>query len=156
MRVLIVNNFAKVTGGADLHCLELSEGLRERGHEVRWLATLAEDNLENAGAFVPSGVSAENREHLDPVAKFRAARWALWNPNAAAAMERLIQDYRPDVVHVHKAYVQLSVAPVVLAARHGVPVIQTAHDYEFVSASPLDSDGGKWDRKRVQVFLPGS
>ena len=31
----MVNNFARITGGADLQCLELSEGLRERGHEVR-------------------------------------------------------------------------------------------------------------------------
>ena len=60
--------------------------------------------------------------------------------------DRLIRQFRPDVVHVHKAYVQLSVAPVVVAARHGVPIVQTAHDYEFISASPVDSTGGRWDR----------
>jgi glycosyltransferase involved in cell wall biosynthesis len=48
-------------------------------------------------------------------------------------------------MHVHKAYVQLSVSPVVEASRHGVPVVQTVHDYEFVSASPFDSSGSWWD-----------
>ena len=82
IRVLIVNNFARITGGADLHCLELTDGLRERGHEVRWLATRSDENLENAGAFVPpcgcgQPGSPRTRDRL------RAARWALWNPHAA-------------------------------------------------------------------------
>jgi len=147
MRVLMVNNFARVTGGADLHCLELSEGLRERGHEVRWLATRSDQNVETSGEFVPHAVDAQSRDRLTAKQRLTAARWAIWNPHAAAAMERLMRAYRPDVVHVHKAYVQLSVAPVVIAARHGVPVIQTAHDFEFVSASAVDSSGGLWDRK---------
>ena len=146
IRVLLVNNFARITGGADLHCLELTEGLRERGHEVRWLATASDQNLEVAGAFVPAGVDADSREHLGTRDRLRAARWALWNPHAAAEADRLIRQFRPDVVHVHKAYVQLSVAPVIVASRHGVPVLQTVHDYEFMSASPVDSAGHAWDR----------
>lgn len=150
IKVLIVNNFARITGGADVHCLELSEGLRERGHEVRWLATASDRNLETSGEFVPLDLHTENRDELGLPEKLRAARRAVWNPRAAAATKRLIHEYQPDVVHVHKAYVQLSVAPVVIAARHGVPVVQTAHDYEFVSASPLDSGGGRWDRKETK------
>jgi glycosyltransferase involved in cell wall biosynthesis len=147
----MVNNFARITGGADLHCLELTEGLRDRGHEVRWLATRSQDNLETSGEFVPYAVEAGTREDLGPRQRLRAARWALWNPHAAAAMERLIREYRPDVVHVHKAYVQLSVAPVVVASRNSVPVVQTAHDFEFVSASMVDPDGGLWDRDESRL-----
>ena len=33
-------------------------------------------------------------------------------------MDRLVREFRPDVVHAHKLYPQLSVAPVVVAARH--------------------------------------
>jgi len=147
----MVNNFARITGGADLQCLELSEGLRERGHEVRWLATRSEKNLETSGEFVPYAVDAQSRDRLTAKERLRAARWAIWNPHAAAAMNHLMRAYRPDVVHVHKAYVQLSVAPVVIAARHGVPVIQTAHDFEFVSASTVDSGGGLWDRTESRL-----
>jgi glycosyltransferase involved in cell wall biosynthesis len=142
----MVNNFARITGGADLHCLELTEGLRQRGHEVRWLATASDRNLETEGDFVPYAVDAQSREKLSAAGRLRAARWAFWNPHAAAAADHLIRSFRPDVVHVHKTYVQLSVAPVIVAARHHVPVVQTAHDYEFVSASAVDSTGGSWDR----------
>ena len=46
LRVLIVNNYARITGGADLQCLKITEGLRHRGHEVRWLATESTANVE--------------------------------------------------------------------------------------------------------------
>lgn len=146
MRVLIINNYAHVTGGADLHCLEITEGLRDRGHEVQWLATASPNNIEHSGEFVPLTVTTGNRDDLPLHRRLDAARRAIWNPSAARAMERLADGFRPDVVHVHKAYVQLSVAPIVVAARQRLPLVQTVHDYEFVSASSFDSSGGRWDR----------
>jgi glycosyltransferase involved in cell wall biosynthesis len=71
-----------------------------------------------------------------------AAR-ALWNARAAAATRQLVGSLDPDIVHVHKLYPQLSVAPVVVASRMGIPIVQTVHDYEFISASPFD-DAGSW------------
>ena len=63
----------------------------------------------------------------------------------------MLDEFRPHVVHVHKAYVQLSVAPVVIASRRAVPVVQTVHDYEFLSASPIDATGGAWDRDESKL-----
>jgi glycosyltransferase involved in cell wall biosynthesis len=57
-------------------------------------------------------------------------------------MKRLLGDYRPDVVHAHKLYPQLSVAPIVEAARARIPVVQTLHDFELISGSALDARGG--------------
>ena len=74
------------------------------------------------------------------------ATHAVWNRSAAAATRRLISDFRPDVVQAHKLYPQLSVAPVVVAAAAGVPVVQWAHDYEFVAAHPEDDRGSRVDR----------
>lgn len=145
MRVLMVNNYAHVTGGADLHCLEITEGLREAGHDVAWVATDSPQNVETRGAFVRRRVGTETRADLSPLAQLDVARRALWNRDAFGATTRMLDEFRPDVVHVHKAYVQLSVAPVVAASSRGVPVVQTVHDYEFLSASPIDATGGAWD-----------
>ncbi len=57
-------------------------------------------------------------------------------------MARLMEGFRPQVVHAHKLYPQLSAAPLVVASRAGVPIVQTLHDYEFMSASYLDHRGG--------------
>ena len=146
MRILIANKFARVTGGADRHCLDLAAGLRGRGHEVVFLSTASSVNLEHAGSFVKCSVSHSSRDSLPPRERVAVASRAVWNTDAAHASRELVESFRPDVVHAHKLYPQLSVAPLVVAARAGIPVVQTLHDYEFLSASPLDHHGGLRDR----------
>ncbi len=150
MRVVFVNNFAHLTGGADQHCFELASVLRERDHDVAFLATHDAANVEHEGIFVPCRVSHTTRESLSRRRQAQAFAGALWNRDAAAAMSRLVDEFRPDVVHAHKVYPQLSVAPIVVAARRGVPVVQTLHDFELVSASAIDARGGRLDRDETR------
>lgn len=151
MRVLLLNNFAHITGGADRNVLGLTAALRERGHEVSLLATASDLNVEREGRFVRAPVTHASRDRLGVVAKSDVAARALWNPEAAEAMRHLIARFRPDVVHAHKLYPQLSVAPVILAARAGLRIVQTLHDYEFLSASHV-RHGGSWlDRDEARA-----
>jgi glycosyltransferase involved in cell wall biosynthesis len=145
VRIVIVNNFAYVTGGADHHCFALARALRDRAHEVAFLSTTGTTNEETQGEFVSCSVTNLTRDDLSAPQRLGVAARAVWNPEAAAALRRLLRSFRPDVVHLHKLYPQLSIAPAVLAAR-AVPVVQTLHDYELVAASPFDHDGGRVDR----------
>lgn len=151
MRILIVNKFARVTGGADRHALDLAMLLRARGHEARFLSTASAENLETEGTFVPCSVTNQTRAELRWNAAAGVAVRAIWNREAAAATERELTRFRPDVVHAHKLYPQLSAAPVVVASRAGVPVVQTLHDYEFVAASPLDARPRWLDGRETQL-----
>lgn len=143
MQIALVNKYARVTGGADLHCLELARGLRDRGHEVAFLSTADGENLDQQGVFVPATVTNATRAGVRGGKAAQVAGRAIWNARVAIAAKELFSDFRPDVVHVHKLYPQLSVAPVVVAATRGIPVIQTVHDYEFISASHSDHTG-RW------------
>lgn len=151
MRILIVNKFARVTGGADAYCLGLAAAMRARGHEVALLSTSDPRNQESEGAFVPATVTRDDRATLGARSQLRVASSAFWNHTAYDAMRRLIADFTPEVVSAHKLYPQLSVSPLVAARRARIPVVQTAHDYEFVSASPID-DTGRWtDRDEASL-----
>lgn len=145
MRILIVNNFPYVTGGVDRHCLDLASLLRRAGHDVAFLSTDAPHRIATHGAFIPLLVTNSTRDELPPLDSARVATRSTWNRTAHAAMQRLIQDFRPDVVHVHKVYPHLSVSPLMAARDAGVPIVQTAHDYEFVSANPFDHTGATFD-----------
>lgn len=151
MKILIVNDHARITGGADIYCFELDRLLCERGHEIRFLSTMHPENLTDQGAFIPQIVSRSSRDSLGPAAAARVAGLACWNQTAAVATKHLIDDFAPDVVHAHKLYPQLSVAPIVVAAQRSVPIVQTAHDYEFVSASAFDDGGGAYDRSEERL-----
>jgi len=76
---------------------------------------------------------------------------AIWNRHAAAATRRILADWKPSIVHAHKLYPQLSVAPIVAASRAGVPVVQTLHDFELVSAGALDARGGWRDEDETRA-----
>lgn len=151
MRVLIVNKYAYVTAGADWHCLELARYLRAAGHDVAFLSTESDRNLEDSGRFIPLSVTHFSRDELSAREEVGVAARALWNPEAAAGMQDLVHSFRPDVVHSHKLYPQLSAAPLVVAARYKVPIVQTFHDYEFMSASALDHRGGWPDRAESRL-----
>lgn len=150
LRVLMVNKFARVTGGADRCALSLTDALRLRGHDVRWVSTTSPANVE-CGWFVPALATSETRDALPMRARAAAARVALWNRSAYQATCEAIDSFRPDVVHAHKLYPQLSVAPIVAASRRGVPIVQTVHDYEFMSANPLDFSGRRVDRTETRA-----
>ena len=152
MKVVLVNKFVSYTGGADRHTVGLGRALMRQGHDVAYLA--ARDDRFPGGGDVPEGdvhyvdatVTHASRDTLPVAGRVRAAANAYWNASAAHAMERVIESFRPDLVHLHKLHPQLSPAPAVVAAKRGVPIVQTFHDFDLISASPTDSRGGLWDR----------
>ena len=146
MRVVMVNRFATADGGADKHAVALTGHLRARGHEVMFLSTAGGANVERAGAFVPPAGLDFWREQPPARARLLVAADAVWNRRAAAAMRALADRFRPDVVHAHDLYPQLSAAPVAEAAARGIPIVQTLHNYELLSASSVDHTGGAIDR----------
>jgi glycosyltransferase involved in cell wall biosynthesis len=146
MRIAIVNAYGHLIGGADYHCLTLGRALEDNGHDVEYLTTASQLNSVRRGRFVPLTVSHETRDSLSTRKRVAAAWNALWNADAASAMRRLITEYRPDIIHAHKLYNQLSAAPVVVAAQAHIPIVQTLHDYEFISANPYDHRARRIDR----------
>lgn len=148
MRILMINKYAYVTGGADKQCLSLARLLREAGHEVAFLSVSSPRNVETFGSFVTCRVRHDTRDGLSAGERIRVLESAIWNREAANAMASIIREFHPDLVHAHKLYPQLSVSPIVSASRMSVPIVQTLHDYEFISASPYD-DSGKW-RDRLE------
>jgi glycosyltransferase involved in cell wall biosynthesis len=151
MRILMVNKYVHVTGGADRQCMSLAAALRRAGHEVAFLAMSSADDIEQEGVFVPMPVTHETRDDLAVAARVRVLRDAFWNGSAADAMRTLIANFRPHVVHAHRLYPQLSVSSIIVARRAGLPIVQTLHDYEFLSANPFDARGGKVDRTESRL-----
>ena len=104
LRVLLVNKFGHVTGGADQHVIGLAAALREKGHEVCILTTSSPLNVERNGRFVPLLVTNASRDELPALRRAEVAGRAVWNWSAAREMRLLIDEFRPDVIHVHKLY----------------------------------------------------
>lgn len=62
----------------------------------------------------------------------RAARNAVWSVDEASNVQRLITLHRPDVVHIHNLFPQLSPLVIRAAASRGVPVVVTLHNFRLM------------------------
>jgi len=56
----------------------------------------------------------------------------IWAPGAQRDLATLLRAERPDVFHLHNPYPLLSPSVVRTAHAHGVPVVQTVHNYRHV------------------------
>src|SRR5579872_767814 len=119
MRILLVNDYGGLNGGAEIQMFGLRDGLRARGHETRVLTSTA--GLESASPAVDYQACGTN-------SSFRTLLQTA-NPWAAWALRGALKDFRPDVVHLNLFLTQLSplILPVLnLPAFRNIPRIYYA------------------------------
>ncbi|MBS43841.1 MAG: glycosyl transferase family 1 [Nocardioides sp.] len=153
MRILHVNKFLYRRGGAESYMLDVAAEQRAAGHHVGFFSMEHPDNDED-----PNGDLFPSRMELNPppdgaAARARTAAQVLWRRDARKAMERVLDRERPDVVHLHNVYHQLSPSILRPLAQRGVPAVMTLHDYKLVCPTYqfLDADG-----KICEACLPAT
>jgi glycosyltransferase involved in cell wall biosynthesis len=118
MRILFIHNRYRQEGGEDI-ALDLEVRLlQQKGHVV---STLLFDN-EGMEGFVK---------------KIGRGVQALYNRRSARVVERTIREFRPELVHVHNLFFTASPSVIRVAARHGLPVVLTLHNYRLICANAL-------------------
>ncbi len=151
MRILHVNKFLYRRGGAESYMLDLAESQRQRGDHVAFFSM---EHPEND--IDPNEDLFPDRMELDPppdgaLARIRTAGQILYRPDARAAMDRILDRERPDVVHLHNIYHQLSPSILRPLAKRGIPAVMTLHDYKLVCPTYQFLDHGKI----CEACLPG-
>src|SRR5262245_28266834 len=106
--------------------LDLADLQGQHGHTVGFFGM---DHPNNDQVSVGRAVSFAE---FDPPpagapAKVKLAARMIWSREAGSAMEDAIASFRPDVIHAHNIYHQLSPSVVHAAARHGIPMVLTMH-----------------------------
>ncbi|MEK8106126.1 glycosyltransferase [Micromonospora sp. M12] len=67
----------------------------------------------------------------------------LWSPASRRGLARVIDEFRPDVLHLHNIYHQLSPSVLAAARTAGVPCVLTLHDYKLACPSYQLLDRGR-------------
>ena len=62
---------------------------------------------------------------------------AVWSRQSFEALDASLRSARPDVAHIHNTFGQLSGSIYWALARHGVPVVQTLHNYRWICPNAL-------------------
>jgi glycosyltransferase involved in cell wall biosynthesis len=147
MNVIVVNDFATITGGADRVALTEATALAERGHRV----TLVAGHGEPAPGLLAAGVEVRSTGQpttLGDPSRLRAISRGIWNPVSASLLEAVAAaaDPRSTIVHVHGFTKVLSSSVIRSALNARLPVVATLHDY-FVACP----NGGFFNYQRNEV-----
>jgi len=137
MRILLVHNRYIQRGGEDAVYDAEASLLRERGHQI----------IE----FIK-----DNRD-IDPHAQLALAANTVWSRQSRRELLETIDRNDPDVMHVHNTLPIISPSAYYAAAKLGVPVIQTLHNYRPLCLPGLMSRNGKVceDCRKSRFYGPG-
>lgn len=131
MKVLQANKFFFRNGGSETVMFQERDFLLAQGHEVIDFSMDDPRNFESPyrDHFVA------NQDYRGPqgkLAKLRTAAQFIHSGGAARKMYALVRETRPDIVHCHNIYHQLTPSIIGAAKRGGAKVVLTLHDYKPV------------------------
>ncbi len=129
MQILQVSKFFYPHAGTETALFATRALLSANGHDVIDFAMQDARNAPSAYAdyFAPHRAYAAG---TPPVQRVRDALASVYSWPARKALARLLDDYHPDVAHLHIVYHQLTLSVVDELAKRGIPVVMTLHDYK--------------------------
>lgn len=146
MKILQVHKYLYRKAGAEAYLLDLAGFLVEHGHNVALWGTNVRPMIQDSRFMIHEDMLVDYLNFDRPenlVRDFRKFRHMLWSREAAGKFERVLKEFKPEVVHLHNIYHHISPSILPVAARHKVPVIMTVHDYHLINPNYTLYDHGE-------------
>ncbi len=122
MKILLANKFYYRRGGDCIYMLNLEQLLKAHGHEVAVFAMDFPENLETPWKkYFPSNMS-----------KLKVFTRPFGDTETRKKFTHLLEDFKPDVVHLNNIHTQLSPIIGEIAHQKGMRVVWTLHDYKLL------------------------
>lgn len=124
MKILMVNKFLYPVGGCESYMFSLAKKLQEHGHEVEFFGLKNPKNIvgNKWNLYVDS---YDEKKIFNPLS-------LVYNKKAKKLMLRILDEFKPDIVHMNNIYYHLSSSIVDACKLRKIPVFITIHDYQFV------------------------
>lgn len=136
MKVLLVNKFHWNKGGSEKYYFELGELLKQHDHEVAYFSMENEKNIKTGDKeyFVP-------KFDLNNSSKLKALD-VIYSKKNEKMMEKALDEFKPDVVHLNNFQRQLSASIIKPIKKRNIPIVFTAHDVQAIcpAITMMDND----------------
>jgi glycosyltransferase involved in cell wall biosynthesis len=130
VRILLAHNYYQQRGGEDVVVEQELELLRAKGHAV-----------------------ALHSVHNDDIRGWRrtasAGALAVYNPAARAVLAEELRRFRPDIVHVHNFFPQLSPSLFDACRAADVPSVMTLHNFRLLCPTSILFLNGKIEERSL-------
>ncbi|GAB7197159.1 glycosyltransferase family 4 protein [Dickeya oryzae] len=134
MKVLLVNKFFYIKGGAETVYFQEHDRLKAAGVEVMTFSMQHENNFPSdyASYFVDN---VDYHQRSGVVGAIKTAVNFIHNSQACKKLRALLHQEKPDIVHFHNIYHQLTPSLISVARESGCKTVLTAHDYKMICPS---------------------
>lgn len=139
MKILLVNKFYYQRGGAETYILEIEKKLLSLGHEVAIFSMHHPKNIETSWSkYFISRVSFNEGGMMQ---RLVGAARVLYSFEAKKKFQDILKDFKPDIIHLHNIYHQISPSILPVAKKLGIPVVMHLHDYKLICPNYQLFDG---------------
>ncbi|WP_294950253.1 glycosyltransferase [uncultured Eubacterium sp.] len=131
MRILLVNKFHYLRGGSEKYYFELAKLLKDHGHTVAFFSMKNENNIKTGDReyFV-------DEIDMNTGSKFEALN-VIYSKKNKALMEKALEEFKPDIVHINNFQRQLSASIIDAVKEKNIPLIMTAHDLNSICPASI-------------------
>lgn len=128
--VVIINDYARVEGGAAKVAIASARGLALAGYNVTYIFAVgpASDDLVHANIKL---IDLKQYDLLDNCNRLEASIKGIWNGRSYKVIKNYLSDFDPinTIVHIHTWVKSLSISAVSAVISSTIPRVLTLHDY---------------------------
>jgi len=129
-RILIVNKFFYKRGGDCIYAINLAHLLEQQNHEVAIFAMNFPENIKSGWeCYYPYQVNFSDRKFKGEIL---AISRLLGFGGIKSSFLKLLEYFKPDVVHLNNIHSYLSPIVAKLSHDRGIKVVWTLHDYKLI------------------------
>ncbi|BDA70274.1 glycosyl transferase group 1 [Calothrix sp. PCC 7716] len=115
MKILQVHNAYQHAGGEEVVVAAEYDMLKQYGHTVQqWI-------IQNSGL-----------DNINFITKTKIGLQSIWSHDSYKHIRQKLQEFQPDVVHVHNTVPLISPSVYTACRDAGVPVVHTLHNYKLI------------------------
>ena len=136
MNILMVNKFLYPNGGSETYVFQLGEYLERAGHSVQYFGMEHPDRC--VGNAVNAYTSTMDFHTSKGLSKIGYAFRTIYSTEARKKLRLVLDDFKPDVVHLNNFNYQLTPSIIVEVMKwkkdtgHKCNIVYTAHDFQLI------------------------
>lgn len=139
MKVLQIDKYFYLKGGAETVFFNTIDLLEENGHQV---IPFCLNSIKNRpSVYNEYFVNYPELSESSILTKIKKAPAFLYNLESAKKLEQLILKEKPDIAHIHLLFNGISVSILPILRKYKIPIIMTAHDYRLICPAYTFTNG---------------
>ncbi len=138
MKILQIDAYHYILGGAEKVMFNTAQLLRDHGHKVIFFSLQWKDNYDSEYSPYFALSKESLKGFLSPI---KAISSYFFHKEAAEKLEQLLERERPDVAQIHLMWGNISPSILPVLKKHQIPVILTVHDYRMICPAYVFKNG---------------